>query len=425
MDDFLRWIEFNGSTSSSVKISTFEEYGYGLVAERDLKLFDPLLSIPSQIISTPDRVKLEFTRFWMNFEEIIERLLKPFSYYDRQDVLLAMHLMRECSLNGKSQYQAYLDLFPSEAVPRLDTFNDEELLLLDDKFLSQLARESLQALRSLYYNEDFQSIIRKIVSNDDEKCTSYSSFHKFVSISSSRSMIIDGMKHLVPFADMINHSPRMDNFGSFEFQDFHKKYQDGSITVYADRAFSAGEQIFEDYGSLDSSIFLEAHGFVPLINKFHCANIESMNLLEFARDIEGVIDILLHFQMLPTQESFPDLCIREDFHIEDKRALNIVRVLALGLDSEKFNTCKQLKTKVSCIEYEYSSILVTTFLQRMAHRSYCRKSSSLEDDVELLHQFEQNNHTTIQSKTALKFKIADKQILSHISGLGPSLYSCT
>ena len=53
----------------------------------------------------------------------------------------------------------------------------------------------------------------------------------------------------------------------------YRNDKDNSITVRADRRFRPNEQIFEDYGDVDNSLYLEAHGFVPDENPHHCAMI--------------------------------------------------------------------------------------------------------------------------------------------------------
>ena len=65
---------------------------------------------------------------------------------------------------------------------------------------------------------------------------------------------------------------QMKHFHPFHL--FHARNQeDGSITVRADRDVIAGHQIFEDYGDVDNSLYLEAFGFVPHYNPFHFASI--------------------------------------------------------------------------------------------------------------------------------------------------------
>ncbi len=91
-------------------------------------------------------------------------------------------------------------------------------------------------------------------------------------------MILDGSKHLVPMADMINHHPRiMDSKIDENFESFHNIEigVDGSasIAVHADRRTLGGResQLFEEYWKLDNSLYLVAFGVVPTDNPYNCA----------------------------------------------------------------------------------------------------------------------------------------------------------
>lgn len=423
-NDFLNWItsQRNGAwISTSVSIQHFNMYGYGLVAKRNVKMNESLFRIPYSIIQSSDNIKQEYINIVPDFEEKMDRLLGNFSPLVRQDIVLALQLMKECTLDGKSYYQPYLDILPKDFVPRLDTFDDHDLVLLEDEFLSNIAKDSRNKLRTLYNDIDFQRILPS--GKSQEECTSFSSFHKFVTISSSHSMILNGTKFLVPLADMINHSVRPNITVPHLFSTFHQRNSDGSITVYADRDVLAGDQIFEEYGALDSSLFQEAHGFVPSNNPFHCAMIESRHLMEFSNVIVGLTDILLDLRMIPSRTVFPDVCITGDGHVQDVQLANVLRVLSLGLDIEKLSVCITSKSSKDCIYYDTSSENVSTFIQIMAGRAYCAKHTSLNEDLEMLKSF-QTLGATSRSELALRFKIEDKRILSDLSGLGTSHDLC-
>lgn len=74
---------------------------------------------------------------------------------------------------------------------------------------------------------------------------------------------------------MANYAPRYDGrkFGeqSFSFNLYHQRNLQGEISVMADRMTPKGEQVFEDYGDVDNTLYLEAFGFVPHENPFNCA----------------------------------------------------------------------------------------------------------------------------------------------------------
>ena len=96
-------------------------------------------------------------------------------------------------------------------------------------------------------------------------------------IVASRALNIRSVKYLVPLADMFNYAPqpasslRKRDSGS-HFLQYHLIEGD-SFVIKADRPCAAGQQLFEDYGDEDSSIYLQYHGFVASENPFDCVQL--------------------------------------------------------------------------------------------------------------------------------------------------------
>ena len=100
---------------------------------------------------------------------------------------------------------------------------------------------------------------------------------------------------LTPLAEMINYSPKVIG-PSLPFDLYHTLNEnDNSITVRSDRNVYLPQsslqevvgdddsvitlQLFEDYGPVDNSLFLSAHGFVPFENPNNCATISGSAFL--------------------------------------------------------------------------------------------------------------------------------------------------
>ena len=192
--------------------------------------------------------------------------------------------MVQCALGSKSKYAPYMDILPEHTVPRIDTWGSIPLRMLGDEYLSKLAMGSRHNIESLWADLRFKSLLesmldqarRSIADDGDEtgnsnsngnsklpaewnvdgvhgngegweQCISLNAFHKYMSISSSRAIVIRNMKHLVPLAGMINYAPREeendnDNGDSgvsagiggrsvHHFDHYHDLHRDGSITV--------------------------------------------------------------------------------------------------------------------------------------------------------------------------------------------------
>ena len=92
------------------------------------------------------------------------------------------------------------------------------------------------------------------------------------SIIDSRAFRIQGITHLVPFADFFNFASHEEKRGQSHGDHFlrYHRIEEGSFTVYADRSAVAGTQLLEDYGDNDNEIYMLYHGFVPSDNQFAC-----------------------------------------------------------------------------------------------------------------------------------------------------------
>jgi hypothetical protein len=363
----------------------------------------------------------------------------------QQDAVIAIYLMEQCGLGAKSKFKPYLDVLPQDIVPRLDTFAEDDLLFLNDKYLATLSKKSRQRLWNLYHDEQFQTILRGNVMrlpgdrNSNMPCFDFKSFHRFMTIVSSRAMVLNGRKYLTPLADMVNYQPRSEErikSGARQiFKLYHGMNLDGSITVRADRDVNIGEQIFEDYGDLDNSLYLEAHGFVPDVNPFHCATIEGKHYLFHSTrgqvDEKVLVRVMNELGLLPSSlnggidhdavhDYIPDFCIKKDGSVDnDDDALKILTIAALSTAPELLERCVAAETKdvmeLECLHYINKAERRMQLVQRMARYKYCDQQDSIENDENLLQSLQSSRWkgmVSTQKMLALKFRIAEKKTLA-------------
>jgi hypothetical protein len=97
------------------------------------------------------------------------------------------------------------------------------------------------------------------------------------SIVDSRALRFQGQVNLIPVADIFNFRshpvPRRRSGGDF-FLAHHRLSGDEGLQVTADRQCKEGEQLFEDYGDNEDSIYLQYHGFVADENPFRCVDVQ-------------------------------------------------------------------------------------------------------------------------------------------------------
>jgi hypothetical protein len=150
-------------------------------------------------------------------------------------------------------------------------------------------------------------------------------------------------------AEMINYSPNEVVGPAPPFDLYHILSPDGSITVRSDRdvflpssssddeggggmtSTTTTIQLFEDYGPVDSSLFLTAHGFVPHENPYNCATISGAIFLrrdgaavverKYEEDVEFIRRALVALSFIhprtPKLEALDDVCVKENLDIVD------------------------------------------------------------------------------------------------------------
>ncbi len=476
IENFIRWLKDNGAIiSPSVTIASFPNFGgFGLQAKLQHRLeeneddnhkiaihhLDEMFTIPESIIISSKSVYQQFQASIPNFQSKLMYLIHQFIHYNsqliHQDIVIALYLMVQCTLKDDSLFYPYLDILPSYIIPRLDTFNDEELDMLQDEDLKDLAKNSYHELHSLWKSEKFYSFLSLMINNvakqndniksnhvDIGYCISFQSFHKYVAIVSSRAMVLQGTKYLTPLAEFANYHPRKDDRKLMKgrmgqsFTLYHEHNDNGSISVRADRDILYGEQIFEDYGDIDNSLYLEAHGFVPNENPFHCAMVSS-KLIPSPKDIPIILrKALVALKILPEKDSElippPSVCILDDGSILDNGVEAYLTVIAMVRDgnqgtmeqcSEALDTGDEELVKLQCLHYDGHKQILYELIQSLSTQSLCKSSTTLKEDFNLLNSLMEDNQPSdslgedpTKKILALKFRMADKMIFHNIGAV--------
>lgn len=260
---FLAWFSSHGgSLHPNVTLSTFPEFGgRGLATTPggSVSHHDVMFTVPASLIFTKQSIASQFP------SDIESQVLS----IQTDDHAIALQLMIECSLGAASKFQPYLDLLPSD-VTNLPTFSDEEL----DYF--QMPPQGVDEVNAppplvpppspLHPTHPPPPVQMRMAISDawsslkplhasmasaksvslSPKCTSEASFKHYVAIVGSRAMVLEGAKHLTPFADMANYmpSPEQRPAGSYgqTFLTYHVlDYSSGSLSVKADRDVAASK----------------------------------------------------------------------------------------------------------------------------------------------------------------------------------------
>jgi len=422
-----------------------------------------------------------------------------------------------------SHWGPYLDILPQYTIPRLDTFDDEEYAALKDEKLEYTGRNSRRVLERLYYSNDdddgggasgggggsssglslktvLQAMIRQkngptsLPLDVPETCLRFETFHRFVGIVSSRAMVLKGVKYLTPLAEMINYSPKVrttvqqhhekkkgEDHIRAPFDLYHSLSPDNSITVRSDRdiilddntastsssATATSIQLFEDYGPVDSSLFLEAHGFVPHENPNNCAMISGSSFLRrksavgrHDKNVSLVLQALKALHLIHPQVReldmmlLEDVCVKSDLGMVDdgntvgrRPASDSIAITSLVLGDSHDNsnnnnsvwnrienkygeTFVSLREKclaairsedtermeIRCARYPGSDGVVKDALRTASGRSIKRYEEDGDTEEKLVLQLQQAElEGRDRLAVALRFRIEERKILSQIA----------
>jgi HAMP domain-containing protein len=233
------------------------------------------------------------------------------------------------------------------------------------------------------------------------------------------------------------------------------------MTVRSDRDVTLSSngntlQLFEDYGPVDSSLFLEAHGFVPHDNPHHCVVIPGP-LIERAvapygikeTDKQLIMSALQTMGLAPAQSDISrhvlqDFCVRQDLSlVEDggddshRPASNAIAVVSLlsGTDDSQKSLRRQCTNavklnahdviEISCARYPGNIAIVNGALKSAA-RMIVKEANSDSDglhseqtDAELSRLV--SNHQRAEAEgsermaLAWRFRIQERRLLLNIT----------
>lgn len=249
---------------------TNESSGRGLLARRDISDGDELLRIPIRLCMTKEAALEAFGR--NVFDEGINEYLA-----------IACHLIREKFVEAKkSLWKPYMGILPEvrEVNPTF-TWSDEDLAFLEGSPIIA-ATKSLQAKLRREYDAllgGTSGLIQKFPSLFPAEHFAYENWEwAFVMLFSRairlRNMIQGETLAMVPYADLINHSPFSQAYiDARQSGDWLFKTGEEEVILYADRRYRRMEQIYISYGPKSNAELLLLYGFAVERNPFNSVDV--------------------------------------------------------------------------------------------------------------------------------------------------------
>jgi len=249
---------------------TNESTGRGLLARRNINEGDELLQIPMKLCMTVDTARAEFGN-------------KVISEGTNEYLAIALLLIEERFVKAeKSEWKAYLDVLPevNEVNPTF-TWPEDDLKFLEGSPVIAATR-SLQSKLKREYDA--------LLGGEDGWCTknptrfprdkyTFEHWEWAFTMLFSRAIRLRSLKEgeklaMVPYADLINHSPFSGAYiDARESGDWIFKDGNEEVILYADRGYRKMEQVYISYGPKSNADLLLLYGFALERNPFNSVDV--------------------------------------------------------------------------------------------------------------------------------------------------------
>jgi len=249
---------------------TNESSGRGLLARRDINDGDNLFKIPTKLCLTKASARKALGK------DVLSREINEY-------LAIACQLIHERYVEGeKSFWKPYIDVLPeTEEVNPTFTWNDDDLSFLDGSPVIA-ATKSLQMKLQREYDallggED--GLIAKHPDRFPEEHFTYENWIWAFTMLFSRAIRLRSLKEgetlaMVPYADLINHSPFSQAYiDAREGGDWLFSSGEEEVILYADRGYRRMEQIYISYGQKSNAELLLLYGFAVERNPYNSVDV--------------------------------------------------------------------------------------------------------------------------------------------------------
>jgi histone-lysine N-methyltransferase SETD3 len=249
---------------------TNESSGRGLLARRDINEGDELLKIPMKLCITKKSARKALGK------DVLDENINEY-------LAIACQLIHEKYVLGdQSFYSGYLGVLPEvEEVNPTFTWSDEDLAFLEGSPVIA-ATKSLQMKLQREYGALLggeNGLIAKYPDRFPADKFTYENWIWAFTMLFSRAIRLRNLRQgeslaLVPYADLINHSPFSQAYiDAREAGDWIFKNGEEEVILYADRRYRRMEQIYISYGQKSNAELLLLYGFAVERNPFNSVDV--------------------------------------------------------------------------------------------------------------------------------------------------------
>lgn len=264
---FRSWLEENGTYLSTkatwgrpkhplaIADETTDEgepSGRGLIAVKGMTQGEAMFSVPFELVITKQRAL-----------ELVPELDDGLDEF----IAMAVLLVQERGKGADSFWKPYLDILPEdEHLTAMFRWDDADFVLLKGSPTVSAAKSLRQKLR-LEFESIEESIFEKHREKFPEAIFSLEAWEWAFAVLFSRAIFLqkESVVSLVPYADLINHSPFVSTYIDLQSE---MLTGDKYVALYTDRPYSKMDQVFVTYGPKSNSELLVSYGFLVERNPY-------------------------------------------------------------------------------------------------------------------------------------------------------------
>ncbi|KAL7575440.1 hypothetical protein ACA910_007341 [Epithemia clementina (nom. ined.)] len=393
---------------------TNESSGRGLLARRDINDGDELLKIPIKLCLTKNSARKALGKDVLS-SEINEYLA------------IACQLIHErYALGEKSFFKAYIGVLPEvEEVNPTFTWSKEDLDFLEGSPVVA-ATKSLQMklereYQALLGGED--GLIAKYPDRFPAEHFTYENWVWAFTILFSRAIRLRSLQQgetlaLVPYADLINHSPFSQAYiDARESGDWLFKTGGEEVILYADRGYRRMEQIYISYGQKSNAELLLLYGFAVERNPFNSVDVTvSINPLtssfikelnDDTLDVDPLAEEKIEFLRKVGRENTVDFpCYADRYPVEMLEYLRLMQMTPEDTRGKPLSEFDYSRTISSANE-----AAVLTSVIEAVKRQLSKYPQSEEDDAALIKDKQLFKLLSYNQRMAVRHRRNEKRLL--------------
>eukprot|EP00742_Colponemidia_sp_Colp-10_P004263 GILJ01004548.1.p1 GENE.GILJ01004548.1~~GILJ01004548.1.p1 ORF type:complete len:447 (-),score=75.82 GILJ01004548.1:54-1394(-) len=257
--NFNDWVAKSNFPVNKLKVQVLPGMRAGAIATEEIQDNELYLSVPFDTIMS-EQVLPRFKDLFAVTQELANQ-------YGADNFHVLLFLLLQEMHNPKSFWKPYLDLLPRRVEVPLYFSEDELQLLKGSTLLKEIQQEGAQLDKKFEFLQKriFEKYPRVFLKDIYTK----ENYVWATAILNSRSIWINGRRHLIPLLDMIN---CMEGPDPTRVHFTRRNDTANTADTKASWRFQAGEQVFENYGQSNRNYF-QYHGFVLSPNSHDCVDV--------------------------------------------------------------------------------------------------------------------------------------------------------